>query len=238
MEFFVSKYTDKGGRELNEDCIGILTDVFVVADGLGGHMSGEVASRNVVEYIIDNYANIEDIENSIMHNIIRDVNSEVYNLKISDKSYGNMASTVVAAFLKNGRFNYFNVGDSRLYYFRNGKIILQSKDHSVTQACVDLGEIRREDMRFHDDRNKLTKAIGLTEDIKIVNVFNSMELFENDAILMCTDGFWEYVLEKEMEKTLKKSETPQQWLDAMLKKLSKRIKKNNDNLSAIAIFVK
>ena len=149
-----------------------------------------------------------------------------------------MASTVVAAFVKDGRFNYLNVGDSRLYYFRKNKLLFRSKDHSITQMCVDMGEITEKQMRFHEDRNKLTKALGLDSTIKIKNVFDEIELSAGDAYLLCSDGFWEYVLEKDMEKALKNADTPQQWLDDMLKKLRKRSPENCDNRSAVCVMVK
>ncbi len=238
MELFVRKYTDKGGRDNNEDSVGISESTFVLADGLGGHKSGEIASQLVVDYLIKNYSRINDISNAKMHGIINELNGIVCDAKETNSSLGDMASTVVAAFVKDGIFNYFNVGDSRLYYFRNNKIILQSKDHSVTQACVDLGEIKREEMRFHKDRNKLTKVIGLDRNLKVLNSFNPIEVQCDDAILMCSDGFWEYISEKDMEKTLKKSKSTQQWLELMLKIVNTHIKKNSDNLSAIVVLVK
>lgn len=238
MEIFVGKYSDKGGRNHNEDCVGVVKDTFVVADGLGGHQCGEVASEMVVDYILKRSESIKDIENLTMHTLIQELNTAICMAKDENNSLGDMASTVVAGFVIENRFNYLNVGDSRMYYFRNQEIIFQSKDHSVTQACVDMGQIKKEDMRFHEDRNKLTKVIGLSPKLKILNVFEPVEVQENDAILLCTDGFWEYIQENEMVKVLKGCKTPQQWIGKMLKIIHKRAKRDNDNLSAVAIFVK
>lgn len=233
MEYFVCKYTDKGGRPNNEDCVGLAEGVFVLADGLGGFAKGEVASGKAVEYILDNTTGLQSIDNEMMHCIIDKVNREIYDNRIE-----NMATTIVAAYIHNGFFNYFNVGDSRMYYFRNSKILLQSKDHSVTQACVDMGEIKPEQMRFHPDRNMLTKALGLKNEIHVSQKFEPLEIRCNDAFLMCSDGFWEYVNEKEMIECLNKSDTPQQWIDRMLKIVNKRIKPKNDNMSAIGVFIR
>ncbi|MGN0370356.1 MAG: PP2C family protein-serine/threonine phosphatase [Butyrivibrio sp.] len=233
MEFFISKYTDKGGRPHNEDSIGISEDSFVVADGLGGHDSGEVASKMAVDYVLDIASNITDVSDETMHRIIDGVNKTVYNGRI-----GNMATTVVAAFIKNNLFNYLNVGDSRMYYFRKGKIFLQSKDHSITQLCVDMGEISPKEMRFHEDRNRLTKALGLDSEINIPGQFAPFEIEPGDAFLLCSDGFWEYVYEKEMVKYLQKSDTPQKWMEMMLNKVLKRVKAGNDNMSAVCVFIK
>ena len=232
MECFIAKYSDKGGRDNNEDCVGISENVFIVADGLGGHSNGETASKTAVDFILNNSVRLTDISNAAMQRLIEDVNTEVCNNRV-----GNMATTIVAAFVSNGMFNYFNVGDSRLYYFRKDKIILQSKDHSVTQACVDMGEIKPKEMRFHPDRNKLTKALGLKEDIVSNRKFEPFRIQSGDAFLLCTDGFWEYIFEKEMEKLLKKSRTPQDWLDNMLQKVISRVEANNDNMSVICVYM-
>ena len=237
MELFFSRYTDRGGRNINEDSIGVSETVAIVADGLGGQGEGDVASKACVDYMLSQPLQ-NQIENTDMHLLISGVNEAVYRTKISYEKPSNMATTVVAAFVSGDMFNYFNVGDSRLYFFRKNKILFRSKDHSVTQACVDMGTIDESKMRFHEDRNKLTKALGLYPDIKVPQVFSPMKLETGDAYLLCTDGFWEYVYDEEMEKTLKKSRTPQEWVDAMLKKHKKRAGKNNDNLSAVCVFVR
>lgn len=233
MECFIARYSDKGGRDNNEDYVGITDDTYVVCDGLGGHSDGETASRMAVEYLLKAAVEIQKINDDEMHNMIYKVNSLICKNRI-----GNMATTVVAGFVRGDVFNYFNVGDSRLYYFRNNRIIVQSKDHSVTQACVDMGEIKADKMRFHPDRNKLTKALGLKEEIKVNQKFQPFKVEIGDSFLLCTDGFWEYVYEKEMQKYLKKASTPQEWLDAMLKKALTRTQRNHDNISAVCVMIK
>lgn len=236
MELFFSQYTDKGGRANNEDSVGISEWMTVVADGLGGHADGEVASRACVEYLLGR--NLPDVpDNAAMHRLIEEVNAAVWQTKDAAKAPSNMATTVVAAFVKDGMFNYFNVGDSRLYFFRNHKLFFRSKDHSVTQACVNMGTITEAQMRFHEDRNKLTKVLGIDRNLKLNQDFQPFPLLAGDAYLLCTDGFWEYVWEKEMEKGLKKAHTPQEWLAFMLKKLQKRVPENCDNQSAVCVFV-
>ncbi len=238
MEIFVCKYTDKGGRKNNEDCVGISDNVYVVADGLGGHSCGEKASAMAVNYILENYSGLTDIANDVMHGIISDVNRHIWDAKQNNRRYGNMASTVVAAFASGDLLNYLNVGDSRFYLFREGRIILQSRDHSMTQMSVDLGEIRRSQMRFHEDRNRLTKVLGLDETLRIGERFEPFPVETGDAFLMCTDGFWEYIDERHMQKLLRRSETPQQWMDAMIRAISRSVRENNDNLSAVCAMVR
>ena len=237
MELFFSQYSSRGGRACNEDSVGVSENVTVVADGLGGQGDGDIASKVCVDYLLS-LPGPEKIDNLQMHELIDKVNNAVYEAKISCAHQSNMATTVVASYVSDGMFNYFNVGDSRLYFFRDNRIAFRSKDHSVTQACVDMGTIKEEQMRFHEDRNKLTKALGLQKSIKIAQTFEPVMLKSGDAYLLCSDGFWEYVYEGEMEKALRKSHTPQQWLDRMLRKHQKRADGNNDNYSAVCVFVR
>ncbi|MBQ2901641.1 MAG: serine/threonine-protein phosphatase [Agathobacter sp.] len=233
MECFICKYTDKGGRENNEDFVAITEDTFVLADGLGGHSNGETASKLAVEYIINRADEMISIDNKGLHELISDVNQVVVANRM-----GDMATTIVAAFVRNGYFNYFNVGDSRLYYFRDKHVLIQSRDHSVTQACVDLGEIKPDEIRFHQDRNKLTKALGLKSEISVSQRFDPIEIKCGDSFLLCSDGFWEYIYEDEMIKCLCKSNTPQEWFTQMLDIVKKRVKKCYDNISAICVFIR
>lgn len=237
MEILACKYTDKGGRKNNEDSVGISDGVYVVADGLGGHSCGEKASAMAVDYILGNYSGLTDIANGAMHDIICGVNRYIWNEKQNERKYGNMATTVVAAFVSGVLLNYLNVGDSRFYLFRNNKIILQSRDHSMTQMSVDMGEIGRNRMRFHEDRNKLTKVLGLNETLRIVEEFEPVAVEAGDAFLMCTDGFWEYIDERRMQKLLRRSATPQQWMTSMINTISRNVKGGNDNLSAICAMI-
>lgn len=236
MELFFCQYTNQGGRRVNEDSIGLTENVAVVADGLGGQGDGDLASQACVKRLLS-MPSSGVIDNEEMHRVIDSLNDAVCEAKRAVGRPSQMATTVVAAFVQDSTFNYLNVGDSRLYFFRNHKIHFMSKDHSVTQTSVDLGEITFSQMRFHEDRNKLTKALGLNDTIKISNQFHEVELLLGDAYLLCTDGFWEYVYEKEMEHALKKSKTPQQWMERMIKIIEKRAPQSCDNRSAICAMV-
>ena len=238
MEVFVSMYSDKGGRVNNEDSVKIGENIFVLADGLGGHSCGEIASSIVTEYMVKEFTEISNIDNNTMHNIIEKLNKVVYNEKSNNVQYGNMASTVVAAFIKDGYFNYLNVGDSRMYYFRKDRIIVQSRDHSLTQVGVDMGEISPDEMRFHEDRNKLTKVLGLNDNIRITENFEPFKIEREDAFLLCSDGFWEYIREEQMKKMYVCSNNPQKWMNRMLREVSKNISEKNDNLSCICGWIK
>lgn len=233
-------YTNQGGREHNEDyiCFDYSGEfgVWVLADGLGGHNSGEVASRLAATLITNEMKVICDLsDNKILHVI--DKANRLLVTEQSNPEYKGMRTTIASAFVKDGQFQYINVGDSRVYYFKNGCLYRQSKDHSVSQVAVGLGEISQADIRFHDDRNKLLKVLGDTEDLGIQKLEAAIPIEPGDAFLLCSDGFWEYVFETEMEIDLVKSETSEQWMEFMIKRLLLRVSGNNDNFSAICCFI-
>ncbi len=241
MKLQVYSYTNKGARDNNEDYFGYWTDndegVFVVADGLGGHDCGEVASQLAVNYILKTTHNNLSLSDENLLGIMNNVNKEIIKCQNANAHQKCMRTTIVAGFVKVNNFKYFNVGDSRLYYFKNGCLYIQSKDHSVSQLTVDLGEIPQEQIRFHDDRNKLLKVLGDTDNLNIKTIDDGITIENGDAFLLCSDGFWEYVFETEMELDLVKSSSPKEWCEFMTKRLLHRVTNNNDNFSAICAMV-
>lgn len=240
MEVNTYSYTNQGGRENNEDYISYDYSkgfgVWALADGLGGHNYGEVASRLAATMIVNDMKVLQDVSDSSLLATINKAN----NLILSEQNnvgYRGMRTTVVSAFVQNNDFFYINVGDSRMYYFKNGCLYRQSKDHSVSQMAVELGEISLADIRFHDDRNKLLKVLGNTEELGALRVEGKIPMEAGDAFLLCSDGFWEYVFETEMEIDLIKSQTPKQWIEFMVKRLLLRVTGNNDNFSVVGCFI-
>lgn len=225
--------TFSGNRPVNEDCIFYRTEgdrtVAVVADGLGGCDDGDTASRKVVDIFQEKMpVGKEEILESIQM-----ANKELFN---AENHVRGMKSTVVALGVQNGQVCYGHVGDSRLYYFCDNQLIFQSLDHSVTQLAVLSGEIKEEEMRFHEDRNKLLRAIGAGEDVKpVIMEFGELEKGRH-IFLMCTDGFWEYVTEEEMLHCIRKGTA-----ERICERLGKRWKKkthrkdNVDNSSFLVV---
>lgn len=241
MDVTTYSYTNRGSRSNNEDYCGfdVISDkgVWVLADGLGGHDCGEIASKMTTEFILKAANSVSDFSQDSLMSIMNGANRAVLEEQIKNPARKDMRTTVVAAFCQENKFNYFNVGDSRLYYFKNGCLYTQSKDHSVSQVAVSLGEISVAGIRFHDDRNKLLKVIGNQEDLNITKLDSEIIMESGDAFLLCSDGFWEYVYEIEMETDLIKSRSPKEWLEFMVKRLLLRVSNNNDNFTAVCTFV-
>lgn len=226
-----------GGRPYNEDCVRCAGSgscfSAVVADGLGGHGGGEVASSTAAEVITSCFAASPSVNEQNIKGMFEEANRQILAAQTPSCK---MKSTCVALFINGNDVSFGHIGDSRLYHFADGRLVFQTVDHSVSQMAVFAGEITPAQIRFHEDRNKVLRALGNDLDIK-PEISMPLQLASGfHAFLLCTDGFWEYVLEEEMEIDLSKSHAPQEWISLMLQRLYKRVDGTNDNFSAIAVF--
>jgi serine/threonine protein phosphatase PrpC len=238
MRIEIDSCSYQGGRDYNEDCVRYLAQdgfcAVTVADGLGGHGGGQIASAVVAEYITEGFAKNPTMETENIRSLFDGANAEVLAAQTSAQK---MKSTGAALFIKDGAAIWGHAGDSRLYHFKDGRLITQTLDHSASQLAVYSGEITVDQIRCHDDRNRVLKAFGGDEHIKAeITGVNKLEAGFH-AFLLCTDGFWEYVLEPEMEMDLARCNLPGEWLQAMVARLSRRAPKGNDNFTAAAVFL-
>ncbi|MEE1517035.1 MAG: protein phosphatase 2C domain-containing protein [Lachnospiraceae bacterium] len=236
-----TSFTDKGSREHNEDAMGVMGNsqcgCFVLCDGLGGHGYGEVASNLAVECFKRQFEHAPDMVNFIGDAILSAQENVMMTQKMNP-SYGEMKTTVVALAFDDRKAYIGHVGDSRVYMFYKGKIKNRTLDHSVPQMLVRAGEIKDKHIRNHPDRSLLLRVIGMEWEENKYELQEPVDIKEKQAFLLCSDGFWELITEKEMEKTLKKSKTPEAWCEAMVEIIRKNgVGTNMDNYSAIAVFV-
>ena len=190
-------------RQVNQDYVfttgkplGILQNLFVVADGMGGHQAGDYASKCTVEVMIKEIAKSEgeDIER-VLVKAIKAANREIIKEASGDEHLKGMGTTVVAATVKEQMLYLANVGDSRLYLINQG-IQQLSKDHSLVEEMVRLGGIKPEEAKHHPDKNIITRAIGAKADVDVD--FYEHRLKRGDIILMCTDGLSNMVEDEEL----------------------------------------
>ncbi|MBQ8040108.1 MAG: serine/threonine-protein phosphatase [Lachnospiraceae bacterium] len=226
-------FSDKGTREINEDCAFIKEEndrlAAVVADGLGGQGGGNIASQIAVKHLCDFLPSDGQDE---LHNRFEKANEAILN---NQRPGIKMMSTAVALYVDNNYALWAHMGDSRLYHFYNGKLLMQTYDHSVSQMAVYRGDITQDKIRFHEDRNRILRALGGDEEAREEQ--NCIVLDPGfHAFLLCTDGFWEYVLEKEMEDALSDAPTPEEWIVKMCNLLMKKEASEHDNFTVAAIF--
>jgi len=238
MKISTAFLSEIGGRERNEDTVCIRQKegnlcVFV-GDGLGGYDGGKIASMAAAEAVMKHWGSQGLMTEAHMRAAAAAADKLVQEKQAS--MMGEMKTTLVALQVEGEQARWMHVGDSRLYYFRNGALAAQTLDHSVSQMAVLMGEIPQEGIRFHADRNRVLRALGSGNAKPDISPLT--ELKEDTAFLLCTDGFWEYVYEKEMETTLKEAKEPMDWLEKMKEILEKRVPQGNDNFSAVAVFCK
>jgi serine/threonine protein phosphatase PrpC len=232
--------TKPGERENNEDAVWLGekgTDLcMLLADGLGGHGSGEAASRAAVETCrkIWTESAPEDFSTYLYFRSCEDKLEELQDLA---HDFTGMKTTVVLCRTRNGQLYCAHVGDSRMYYFRRGKIISRTLDHSVPQMLVFSKEIKEKQIRNHPDRNRLLKVMGDRNQDLYFEEMTPISVRTGDAVLLASDGFWENVEDREMQKALQKAVSPENWLSRMEQIAVERARnKNMDNYSAIAVW--
>ncbi len=241
MNFQVALLTNKGGRKENEDfCAFQEKDgygCFLVADGLGGHRGGAMASHVTCDSILNAFVASPGASET---HLLEYINHARHNLQTKIGETNDILAprtTLVVMLTDNLTAIWAHIGDSRLYHFRDYKLVFQTRDHSVPQQLANCGEIKQEEVRFHEDRNRLINVFDGNENNRIEFSLNPTVIKKGDAFLLCSDGFWEYILEAEMEKYLARSKTAKKWMALMKKRLLKRAVKNHDNYSALAIRI-
>lgn len=230
--------TNKGERAVNEDFLDVSITperlAFILCDGLGGHGNGDIASRFVTEQVKAALEQNKTVEESIQH-----AQDALLEKQIAEHAGNSMKTTVTCLVLAGDQARFAHVGDSRVYYFEKTKYMLRSQDHSVPQMLVNRGDIKEKDIRHHEDRSRLLRVMGTEWDRPKYQVVEGIKLTKRSSFLLCSDGFWELIDEKQMSKTLKKADSPQQWLAAMEEIILANGKGTNmDNYSAIAVFVR
>lgn len=197
--------TDVGSkRTMNQDCvyrmdqpIGNLPNLYIVADGMGGHNAGDYASRTCVEVLSDSVRKSRiPTPLGILQEAIGKANETVYRRSLEDPSMQGMGTTVVVATVIGHNMYVGNIGDSRLYLLSDSAIRQVTEDHSLVEAMVRHGELQREEARIHPNKNIITRALGT--DRQVMADFFEVTLKESDIVLMCTDGLSNMVDDQEI----------------------------------------
>ncbi len=205
--------TDVGmNRSTNQDYIfastmplGSLSNLFIVADGMGGHKAGDFASRFIVERLVGFFA--QEYPDKDIHGIlkegIRKVNLELYEEARSNSDLRGTGSTLVVATVKGNVLYVANIGDSRLYLLR-GELEQITKDHSYVEELVAMGRMKRGSHDYQEKKNIITRAVGAAREVE-ADLF-ALKLKNDDYILMCSDGLSNMVDEFEMEYIIRSEE--------------------------------
>lgn len=179
--------------------VGSLPNLFVVADGMGGHNAGEYASRFTVDKVVEVISqNGQQEPVAAMKEALTEANSQLLEEAGADPSKSGMGTTVVAATVIGDLLHVANIGDSRLYVIDHEAIRQITRDHSLVEEMVRLGEMDKAAAKVHPDKNIITRAIGVTRELAVD--FFEVELRPEDMILLCSDGLTNMVEDEEIKE--------------------------------------
>lgn len=240
MGLAYSFITDKGDRNENEDSVGVFENganrCFVVCDGLGGHGMGDIASKTVVNEFERQF--LAAFEMSEFLPIAFDSAQNVLlETQAEHKAKSKMKTTCVALATDDKNAYIGHVGDSRLYVFQKNKVKYRTLDHSIPQMLALSKDIKESEIRNHPERNYVLRVMGIEWDKPMYELMPVEKLRKCQAFLLCSDGFWELIVEEDMCRLLKESATPREWLEKMAEIVKRNgADRNMDNYSAIAVW--
>ena len=229
--------TDTGKiREHNEDNVIILSNekdeyILAVADGMGGHKAGEVASAIVINHLTEEFYELDTIgtkENAIdwLRNIVTEMNQKIFEYTKENPDSKGMGTTFVCAIKTNDYLLYGNIGDSSGFVIKNHKIHKVTKDHTLVNLLVSTGELTAEEAKYHPRKNVLMRALGANNPIDI-------DIFDVEpkigGILLCSDGLTNMLTEEQIEKVLAEEEDAADAVKKLINKANAR--GGNDNVS-------
>lgn len=241
MKFTIYQDSRKGGRKTNQDRVGYSYSrdalLMVVADGMGGHLHGEVAAQITVELACDQFQKrakpVVPRPAQFLGDMLNMCHDAIFSYAANHRMAEVPRTTCVACLIQDGIAYWAHVGDSRLYLLRNEKILAQTRDHSRVRKLVDAGMITEDEARHHVDKNKVYSCLGGFYAPEIESG-GKVALQDGDTLLLCSDGLWGELAEPELIHFL--STFPVLFsLPQLLDKAEMRGGHEGDNLSAIAL---
>lgn len=226
-------------RKINQDYVfsseirvGKLPNLFIVADGMGGHKAGDYASREATKTIVE-YIEHSDEENpiAVIGKAIELANSNLWKKSVESEDYAGMGTTMVVATIIDESLYVANVGDSRLYLL-NDEIKQITKDHSLVEEMIRLGGIDEEIARYHPKKNVITRAVGGGSEIQID--FFEIQLEPGDVILMCSDGLTNMLEDEEIKLLVEKQRDVIEKVETLVKAANENGGRDNITVTIIS----
>jgi serine/threonine protein phosphatase PrpC len=241
MKFSIYQESRQGPRKSNQDrvayCYSRDSLCMVIADGMGGHLHGEVAAQIATQYIAEAFQREAQPRIADPFKFLLD---SITNAHHAIVDYANVRSlletprtTVVGCIIQDGLAHWAHVGDSRLYLIRNGRVEAQTKDHSRVQILVDAGRVREEAVAAHPDRNKIFNCLGQMGPPK-VDLSRRVALRHGDVILLCSDGVWGPLSPRHICEEFLRNDVMRA-VPILLDMAEARAGKDGDNASVVAL---
>ncbi|MGF9908500.1 Stp1/IreP family PP2C-type Ser/Thr phosphatase [Brevibacillus porteri] len=228
-------------RQVNEDYYACVTDLngrvlAIVADGMGGHQAGDIASRLAVERIVkelrhlDGDLEAEDVREQLMNAVLL-ANKEVYEYAVEHPECSGMGTTVVAALFDQSSVITAHIGDSRLYFYNQDGLVMKTEDHSLVNELLKSGQITAEEASVHPHRNVIMRSLGTEPDVLID--LGQFEWSEGDVVLICSDGLSNKVSHSSLEENLQKQISLQAKVDGLVQEALDA--GGEDNITLVAV---
>jgi len=242
----LAQLSHAGGRQVNQDAWGCAQQedlaCIVVCDGVGGQHGGEIASNVVVDSVLAKFLHEASVGPRALQSYIDHAVDQLTWRQSQIPRLKDMSSTVAVLLIdqKNRQALWGHMGDTRLYQFRHGKLLMATKDHSLIQQFVDAGHCSAEQLRRHPRRSILCAAVGAEGSAPAEVTQNATQLQDGDAFLLCTDGFWEWITETEMEQAASQAGSAQEWLDlmhAVVERNGGTATTKHDNCTAFTVLI-
>ncbi|MBR0515230.1 MAG: Stp1/IreP family PP2C-type Ser/Thr phosphatase [Eubacterium sp.] len=216
---------------LSDSPVGPLPNLYIVADGMGGHAAGDFASQYAIRLVVD-FVKKSTIENplSLMKRAFIYASNEVYKEAEKDKYKNGMGTTMVAAVLIGKELYVGNIGDSRLYVVGND-IKQITMDHSLVEELIRNGQLDRNKGRNHPEKNIITRAMGSRDEV--MPDFFQVTLEDNDKVMLCSDGLTNMVEDDEIRDIIGEDDDPRRMVDSLISRAN--YYGGNDNISVIVI---
>lgn len=217
---------------INNDPIGSLDNLYIVADGVGGNKAGEIASESAIDFFEQFIYETEDDEVlDLLVSALAFANEQVFKLSKTDEQYEDMGTTLLATTIKNNKIFIAHVGDCRLYGIRNNKIAQMTSDHTYAMDLFKAGVISKEEAKNSKDANALTRALGMEKSVKADALF--CDVFEDDIFIMCSDGLSDMLTDDEIFKIASSNMSTEEKVDSLIEKANDNGGK--DNIAVIVI---
>ena len=234
MKLAIGAKTDVGRvREGNEDSYFIDSPMFAVADGMGGHLAGDVASATAVEVIRAGSDSSGSATPEVLAEMVRDANRAIWEKAGSDANLRGMGTTCTLVFVDDGTAQIAHVGDSRAYLFRDDSLKQITEDHTLVGRLVREGKLRPEEAAHHPQRSIITRALGVDEEVEVD--LSSVELQEGDRLMLCSDGLSSMIDASAIEDVLRTEDDPQGAADKLVELANEA--GGEDNITVVVIDI-
>lgn len=247
LRFDTASLNCLGGRLNQEDAVAYSfldsrTGCWIVADGIGGQEAGEVASQLAVATVLQGFRANPNCSGKNMSQLLESAHRAVFSARQPNTISKNMATTATVLITSNRQAVWGHVGDSRLYHFRDGKLLHRTSDQSLVNMMLECGALTENDIAHYPQRNVILHALG-QDDTPLYCINGPVAIQPGDGFLICTDGVWELMSDQELLEGWHASHSAADWLTGIQERMKPRVaEKNNsgkpaDNYSAVLVKV-